>query len=66
MIPENAKTRAMRYAQRIRNKAKRQYAVDWLAHLDVGSADPPAHPNLSVMAAQAVRMQLYEMLRGEP
>jgi len=58
--------RASRYIESIRNRAKRAYAhayYQWLRDPQV--SDPPDHPNLSAMGAQAVRMNLDKILAPE-
>lgn len=51
------------YIGRIRNAAKRAYAIAYARHLSGGPRpEPPA--SLSYMAAQAVRMQLEAMPTG--
>ena len=50
------------YVNRIRNKAKRAYAVAYIRSC-VGFDPEPENPtNLSVMARQAVRMRIDEIL----
>jgi len=53
------------YIARIRNAKKQAYAVRYAAWLAVGGDDsgsnPPDRGKLSVMAAQAVRMELCEL-----
>lgn len=48
------------YVNRIRNEKKRIYARAYLAFLR-GGFEPNVPPDLSVMAAQAVRMRLSAM-----
>ena len=56
--------KAENYIGRLQNEAKRKYATSYFRSLQgIGVAVRP--PDLSVMAAQAVRMQLTEIL-GEP
>jgi hypothetical protein len=50
---------AWRYALRIRNFDKREYAIQYLEYLR-GHRDEPTEPReLSCMGAQAVRMNLF-------
>lgn len=57
--------RAMRYVGRIRNAAKRQYALECCRALLQGSGVPDAPTGLSCMAAQAVRMELRTILGSD-
>jgi hypothetical protein len=51
------------YIRRIRNEAKRRYAYTYWKHL-LGYYNAPARPaTLSFMAAQAVEMQLRELVK---
>ena len=60
-----AKAEARRYVARIRNAAKQRYATEYLRFLEAGGEgkEPLRPKELSAMAAQAVRLQLYELLR---
>lgn len=50
-----------KYINRIRNQKKKTYAQEYLEWLRVGDDDAPDPPEgLSYMAAQAVRMNVYE------
>lgn len=61
-IPAHKLAAANRYLNMIRNKAKRQYGFAYLNWLKGGAVGhEPEHPGLSVMGAQAVRMQLDAM-----
>jgi hypothetical protein len=51
------------YVKKIRNAAKKEYAVNYLNYLK-GKGDEPESGNLSYMAAQAVRMRLQELTEG--
>lgn len=55
-------TIAWRYVRRIRNSDKRWYASTYLAYA-LGEQGEPSRPaGLSYMAAQAVRMEINEIL----
>lgn len=58
-------TEAEKYVKRIRNNAKRAYAWAWL-HYYKGEWPQPKDENfnLSYMAKQAVRMNLFDLLKG--
>lgn len=48
-------------ARSYRKPSKRQYAMDFADHLDGFRSDEPVRPaGLSYMAAQAVRLAMYE------
>ena len=55
--------KAARYIDRIRNERKRAYAGAYWRYLR-GFEHEPNSDGLSVMAAQAVRLQLAEIIRG--
>ena len=57
---------ATEYVRRIRNKAKREYAISFHAYLIAGKVgpEPPRPPELSGMAAQAVKLNLYALCKG--
>jgi len=59
-------TAAFRYVQHIRNAVKREYGDAYLRALAFHEAEPPRPAGLSVMAAQAVRMNLRELTRDDP
>jgi hypothetical protein len=52
---------ALRYIHRIRNTAKRAYALDYLDYLQGKTVNEPYTGNLSAMAAQSVRLKLHEL-----
>ena len=54
-------TEAQKYIRRIRNTEKRQYASDYLAAMCANAERPERPYNLSVMAAQGVRLTLAGM-----
>lgn len=62
MTSANAAARA--YCNRIKNKAKQAYAYRYLRYLEEGGPAPQDPPDLSYMAAQAVRQNLI-MWRGD-
>ena len=65
MTPELAA--ANRYLNLLRNKPKRAYGFAYLAWLkNHAVGHEPEHPGLSVMGAQAVRMNLREILGPAP
>ena len=49
---------AREYVRRIRNKAKKAYAEAWLDHVWKRAPEPDRPPELSFMAAQAVRLTI--------
>lgn len=55
------------YVRSIRNKAKRAYAERYRRYLESDAqglaVHEPEHPGLSVMASQAVRMNLIQLRR---
>ena len=54
---------AHRYIRKIRNKQKRAYADDYLNFMRGQCVEPVAHyRGLSYMAAQAVRLELTDIL----
>lgn len=55
-----------RYLNLMRNKAKRDYGFAYLSYLKNGATGPEPERKCSYMAAQAVRLQLLEMLGPEP
>lgn len=56
----------LRYARSCRNREKRAYAIGYTAHLIVGRAEPDTRTfDLSYMGAQAVRLALAAIERGE-
>ena len=58
---------AYRYLNLIKNTAKRRYGFTYLAWLGNGAAGyEPDRGRLSVMGAQAVRLQLDELLNNRP
>jgi len=59
--------KANRYLNLIRNKAKRDYGWRYLDWIRVGAVGmEPDKGKLSTMAAQAVRMQLHNLLGDTP
>jgi hypothetical protein len=56
---------ARRYIDRIKNPAKQRYARDWFLYCQ-GKGDKPEADDISVMAAQGVRMQLAEFGCHQP
>lgn len=63
MIAADKLKQAYTYANRLRNKAKRQYAnayISWLRNGAVGY-EPERPRSLSAMGAQAVRLELRDM-----
>lgn len=61
-IPAHKLAAASRYLNLIRNKQKRDYGFAYLIWLKGGAVGhEPEHPGLSVMGAQAVRLQLEGM-----
>jgi hypothetical protein len=53
---------AFKYANLIRNAAKRRYANEYIAWLQNGAEGlEPEHNKISYMAAQAVRMTIADM-----
>lgn len=52
------------YVKRIRNQRKAQYAMNYLDYLSFVNAPQPSSHGLSMMAAQAVRMRLAEMVNS--
>lgn len=55
-----------KYIRKIRNERKRAYAVAFLLYANgQGPAREPSRGELSFMAAQAVRNEIYKILRGE-
>ena len=52
---------AERYIYRMRNRDKREYALRYFNYL-AGFSREPEPANLSVMAAQAVRMRLHDIV----
>ncbi len=66
MISQVKKRAAEKYIRRIRNGHKREYAKTYLAWIESNFADPvPELPltYLSLLAQQAVRMQLTDLLK---
>ena len=55
---------ALRYVRSIRNTAKQGYAYKCLYALQTGNDLPEERGALSVMGAQAVRMNLRDILTG--
>ena len=60
------RTAARTYIQRIRNATKRAYAEDVYRTIIGGGSLSVQPDGLSYMAAQAVRMNLADILRGRP
>jgi hypothetical protein len=60
MTRTQRKAAAQGYIYRIRNTDKREYAIRYFNYL-VGFTHEPEPANLSTMAAQAVRMTLYDI-----
>jgi hypothetical protein len=61
MTPQEREATA--YIRAIRNEPKQAYAIAYLAYLKAGSSGAePARGDLSYMAAQAVRLHLYNVL----
>ena len=60
---ERARVRqsALAYVKAIRNPRKREYALQLLGSTFEGMPEPTRPQGLSLMAAQAVRMQLAEL-----
>lgn len=55
---------AHRYARSLRNPAKRRYAYDYIAWLRSGQeGDEPERGELSYIAAQGVRLNLYSEIQ---
>ena len=52
-----------RYVKSIRNPLKREYAKAWLRFLTCGGEEPLDPQGLSYMAAQAVRLNLRELVK---
>lgn len=52
------------YMRRIRNKAKKHYAFAYWQYKLGHSIEPQQPADLSYMAAQAVRMNINELLKG--
>jgi hypothetical protein len=48
------------YVTAIKHPAKKAYALQYLHFLRSGGAEPTRPPGLSVMGAQAVRLQLQD------
>ncbi len=61
-IPLEVRERTEPYIRRIRNAAKRQYAIDYLNAFYAGTVQPERPENLSFMAAQGVRLTLAGMI----
>lgn len=58
---------ASRYIESLRSAAKKRYARHYYQYIRAGRREPsPEYPALSYMAAQAVRMQLDEIMEGRP
>lgn len=61
-------TAASKYIEAIRSKAKREYARSYYQHLrcpvELRGGSPKYPPELPYMAAQAVRMNLDEIMEG--
>jgi hypothetical protein len=53
------------YVKRIRNPYKKDYASEYAHFAITGGAEPPDRGPLSYMAAQAVRMNIKEIVNGE-
>jgi len=62
-------TKASKYIERIRNKAKREYAHAYYQYLrepeHLRARNGPDYGELSYMAAQDVRMNLCEIMEGK-
>lgn len=56
---------ALMYVKRIRNESKKAYGLAYLKAL-AGHFEEPERGELSVMGAQAVRMELYRILGKNP
>jgi hypothetical protein len=57
--------KAIRYLRAIRNPFKRAYGFDCYNAAIYALPHPPRTPELSVLAAQAVRLSLTSILKGE-
>ncbi len=55
---------AERYIASLRSAAKRQYARAYLRHIQRPNSAPPDWAPLSYMAAQAVRFNIHDALKG--
>ena len=66
-MSEHKFTAASRYIESLRHAAKKRYARDYYQWLRSGElGDMPNDPaSLSYMAAQAVRMNLREIMEGQ-
>ena len=61
--------KARKYLGKIRNALKRSYGRCYLRWIEEGrqeGKEPPKPENLSLMATQAVRMRLEELLGASP
>lgn len=56
---------ARHYCKRRRNPHKRKYALAYMRHLTDGWPAPPRPRQLGVMGAQAVEMDLRDLLAGK-
>ena len=69
MISKEKLAEICKYGNRIRNKAKRDYFWRYLAYLKYldngGQGLPPDRGNISCMAAQAVRMNIDDIIPQE-
>lgn len=62
MVTPDQLSKALRYVRSIRNTAKQGYAYKCLYALQAGDALPDERGTLSVMGAQAVRINLNKIL----
>lgn len=62
----DATARALeRYVRMLRNRTKKRYALDWIAYRLTDKPLPQSEWGLSVMAAQAVRMNIDAILKAQ-
>lgn len=55
-------SKCARYVSAIRNEKKRAYAIAWFNYRRGATVEPVGDGGLSVMGAQAVRLQIDAML----
>jgi hypothetical protein len=61
-----AEEKINKYIRAIRNDEKKKYALCYLDYLRGDQVNEPCHDNtLSYMGAQAVRMNLHELIKRE-
>ena len=69
MTTDHKFTVASKYIEAIRNKAKREYARSYYQYLrcpqELRKESPEYPPELSYMCAQAVRMNLVDIMEGK-